>query len=176
MKVILAALVLSVITLSYSWPVFFSKATLREITGIKIFVIASVWAFVSVGLPVLESGIPISQNVVLEFLQRILFVIVLTLPFDIRDIRFDTRQLGTIPQIIGIRKTRLLGIGLLILAVTTEWFKTPLNPVHGILFLMIALLTGILVMKSVVRQTRYFASFWVEGVPIVWLIAIYILQ
>lgn len=163
-----AAILLGFITISYSWPVLFSQTTLREISGIKIFVIAFVWASVTVGLPVLEAGSEISSTIVLEYVQRLLFVLVLTLPFDIRDIRFDTHQLGTIPQLIGIKKTRALGVGLLLMAAILEVWKDPPDPVFALLFGAIALLTGGMVMRTVVKQTRYFAAFWVEGIPIIW--------
>ncbi|NBC27502.1 MAG: hypothetical protein GVY08_11620 [Bacteroidetes bacterium] len=166
--VIAAAALLGFITMSYSWPLLFSQTTLREISGIKIFVIAFVWSSVSVGLPVLEAGAGMSTTIALEYVQRLLFVLVLTLPFDIRDIRFDTHQLGTIPQSIGIKKTRALGIGLLSLATILGAWKDPLNSIEAILFGAVALLTGVMVMKTAVKQTRYFASFWVEGIPILW--------
>lgn len=166
--VIASAILLGFITISYSWPVLFSQTTLREISGIKIFVIAFVWASVSVGLPVLEADSGVSINTALEYFQRLLFVLVLTLPFDIRDIRFDTHQLGTIPQLIGIKKTRVLGVGLLTLAAILEVCKDPLIFTQAILFVGIALLTGVMVMRTVVKQTRYFAAFWVEGIPIIW--------
>jgi len=34
--------------------------------------------------------------------------------------------------------------------------------------LAITLLTALLLYKAKIRQTKYFASFWVESIPVVW--------
>ncbi len=168
LPVLLTAIVLGLITLSYSWPLILNKSMLREISGIKIVVISFIWSSVSVGLPVLEANMGISTQMVLEFIQRFIFVLVLTLPFDIRDVRFDTYQMATIPQLIGIKTARLLGVGLLAVCVCIELFKEPLELSQLAVFIVISIFAGGLLMKTVVQQTRYFASFWVEGLPIFW--------
>jgi 4-hydroxybenzoate polyprenyltransferase len=93
---------------------------------------------------------------------------VLTLPFDIRDARFDTYQLATIPQVIGIKRSRVFGVFLLSLVVLFEFLKTPLLIGQAFILVLISLLTAFFVMRSVVKQTQYYASFWVESIPIIW--------
>jgi len=166
--VIIIAGLMGMITISYSWPFLWRRSNLRDISSLKIFVIAFVWSVVTVILPILSEGFFYDFNLIIEFLQRFLFVLVLTLPFDIRDARFDTYQLGTIPQMIGIKKTRVLGVGLLSLVVVFEFLKTPLLMEQAIILAGISILTAFLVMRSVVKQTQYYASFWVESVPIIW--------
>lgn len=168
--VILATVFLGLLTLLYSLPVFSNSKNLRSFTGVKIFVIAFVWAGVTVILPALEPGLITDEDICVEFVQRTMFVIVLTIPFDIRDIHFDSDQLGTIPQIFGVKKARTFGISLLIAVLMSEFFKQVTGISEIMVLVLIILLTAFLIQKSVIRQRRYFASFWVESVPVLWLI------
>lgn len=173
--IIFISVLMGLITISYSWPFLWRSSNLRDITGLKIFVIAFVWTIVTVILPVLSNGFDMNRNLVIEFVQRFIFVLVLTLPFDIRDVRFDTYQLSTIPQIIGIKRTRLIGVILLCLVVVFEFLKTPLFINQALVLVAISLLTAFFVMQSVVKQTQYYASFWVESVPIIWCVTLALL-
>lgn len=156
------------ITISYSWPFLWRRSNLRDITSLKVFVIAFVWSTVTVILPLLSGDASINRNAIIEYLQRFIFIIVLTLPFDIRDIRFDTYQLGTIPQIIGIKRSKILGVILICLVVLFDLLKTPLLFDQVLILTGVSILTAFLVMQSVVKQTQYYASFWVESIPIIW--------
>lgn len=166
--VILTSGLMGLITISYSWPFLWKRSNLRDITGLKIFLIAFVWTVVTVIFPALSDGFHVEKNLIIEFIQRFIFVLVLTLPFDIRDARFDTYQLGTIPQIIGIKRTRVLGVILLCVVVLFEFVKTPLLLDQALILAGISILTAFFLMQSVVKQTQYYASFWVESIPIIW--------
>ena len=169
-KVLLFSLLPGLLTVAYALPVFHNSTSLRQIFGIKLLIIAAVWALVTVGLPyVAHYGA--SQNslmIVTEGIQRLLFVMVLTLPFEIRDVEEDCRRLGTIPQIFGIKKTKLIGSGILLSVIVIEIFQSPGFTLSFLFFLLIVCVAGVLVWKSMVAQSKYFASFWVEGVPVVW--------
>lgn len=166
--VLFAAGILGVINVLYAFPLF-SGDNLRSVTGIKIFIIALVWTGVTVLLPVLEAEMEFTVNHLMASLQRFLFVIVLTLPFDIRDLRFDTEQLGTIPQIFGVKTTRIIGITFLVIIFLLEFFQSSANATEILILLVVVIITAYLLRKSVIRQTKYYASFWVEGIPILWL-------
>lgn len=172
LNVILTALLLGAITIAYAIPISEGSRNLRNVYGIKIGVIALVWSGVTVGLPVIDYG-PESASaftLAMELLQRFLFVAVLILPFDIRDYRNDDTTLGTLPQIIGIKNSKFLGLGLLISCLLLEWFLTPvLSPSFSIFFLVVAI-TALMVSRAMVIQSPYFASFWVEGIPVAWVI------
>lgn len=170
LSVIIISGIMGLITIFYSWPLFLNRSNLRDITGLKIFVIAIVWSTVTVILPVLSVDIEKLTNInfLIEFVQRLVFVVALTIPFDIRDIRFDTHQLGTIPQMIGIKQSRILGVMMLTLVVLCEFLKTPLLLDQAFILAGICSFTGFLIMQSVVKQTEYYASFWVESIPVIW--------
>lgn len=173
--VIIAAVILGGVTIAYAVPISEGKKNLRNVYGVKIGVIALVWAGVTVGLPVINHGFEDDKvlQVVSEVVQRLLFVAVLILPFDIRDYRTDEPGLGTIPQLIGIKETRILGFVLLSLCILLEALQQPVLSVSFIIFVVVAVFTALLICRSMVRQSPYFASFWVEGIPIGWALALY---
>jgi 4-hydroxybenzoate polyprenyltransferase len=99
--------------------------------------------------------------------QRFLIVVVLILPFDIRDVKYDAISLQTIPLKIGIEKTKKLGLTLLVFSLILEYLfaselmvKTP--------FMIFFFLLIMFLMRAKVDQSKYYSSFWVESLPIVW--------
>lgn len=168
LKTLLLFIPFGVLTLLYAVP-FLGGLTknLRNIPTIKIFVIGLVWAAVTVLLPVFDSEIQIDTKVILAFIQRLLFVVVLTLPFDIRDFRFDKKHLQTIPQLIGVERTKKLGFVLLALTLVIEFFITP-NSNFKSVFVIIFVVLLVFLQRASVKQKKYYASFWVEAIPIFW--------
>ncbi|CAL2076612.1 conserved membrane protein of unknown function [Tenacibaculum sp. 190524A02b] len=158
-----------VLTLLYAIPVFkrFQKS-LRNISYLKIIVVAFVWAGVTVLLPIYEEVEMFSQFKVFGvFFQRFLLVIVLILPFDIRDMKFDAISLQTIPKKIGVFKTKLLGVFLVVICFTLELFITKTYYQRLSLFFTLLVFTFLL-LQSKEDQSRYYSSFLVESVPIIW--------
>jgi hypothetical protein len=123
LSVLIASGVLGLVPLLYEIPLLPRAQNLRSLSGIKIFVIAFSWAGVTVILPALTGDVIYIYPVFITFIQRCLFIIVLTLPFDIRDLGLDEPQLGTIPQIYGAESAKAAGIFLLSLVVLLEVFK-----------------------------------------------------
>ncbi len=102
--------VAALFSLAYVLPIFGGKR-LRDLPFVKIFTIAFVWAYVTVILPVQEYGNILDRHVKFMFIERILFVFALTIPFDIRDIDVDNKtHVKTIPLSIGIKNAKNLGI------------------------------------------------------------------
>ena len=100
-----------IFTLLYALPVFSRKRNLRSFYGAKMYTIAFVWAGVTVLLPVLNAGQALAMDVWISFVQRFLFVIVITLPCDMRDLNYDRNEIHTIPKSLGIKSTKVLGVG-----------------------------------------------------------------
>ncbi len=168
-KILLWSAIFGALTLLYALPVFSKKRNLRSISGIKIFIIAFVWAGVTVVLPLVGVKNVISGDVLLEFLQRFLLVVVWILPFEIRDLKYDLEQLGTIPQRVGVTPTKILGIMTLAVVVMMEFLKSAATLETKSVLGIIAVVTAIFVWNTKENQSRYFASFWVEGIPVLWL-------
>lgn len=177
-EMIIASLILGAVTAVYALPVSENRKNLRNIYGIKILIIALVWAGVTVLLPLINQGITSAgiTDVITEGVQRLLFVAVLILPFDIRDLRSDTPSLGTIPMIIGIEQTKRFGTLLLLACVLIEAMQHPVISISFFVLLFICVITALMIHRSMVTQTPYFASFWVEGIPIFWAFVLHVFK
>lgn len=168
LKTLYVTIPFTLLTFLYAVP-FLSgfEKTLREIGYLKIVVVAIVWAGFTVLIPLVDADQQITLKAVLLMIQRFLLVIVLILPFEIRDVKFDAISLQTIPKKIGIAKTKKLGLTLLVVSLVLEHLSSETNllimPFMGFFFLLILLL-----MRAEINQSKYYSSFWVEALPIVW--------
>ncbi len=167
---------LGMVTFLYAIPFLPKKyfldknKNLRAISGLKIYVIAFVWAITTVVIPLINEDYAIDSDVIITVFQRYLFVFVAMLPFEIRDMQFDSLKLSTVPQKIGIKKTKIIGIVLLILFVLMEFLKDNTSESKTMIVLIITvLMLGFLLFSNIKRQ-KYYSSFWVEGIPIIWMV------
>jgi len=164
-------LILGVITFLYAIPMGVKMPhNLRSIGGVKIYIIALVWAMATVVLPVLESQQTLVADHWVLVLQRTFFVIVLMLPFEIRDLDTDQLQLSTIPQKIGIPYTKIIGYAMLGDIILLEFFKLEFNQNRFLILVFSVALLATFLAKSTKKRTRYYSAFWVESVPILTLI------
>lgn len=167
-KTLLFSIPFHILTLLYAIPFLsgFHK-NLREISYLKIIVVALVWAGFTVLLPIVDAEKEFSLSVFLLLLQRFAITIALILPFDIRDVKYDAISLQTIPKKIGVEKTKRLGLILMVFALVLEYLvatqvqvKTP--------FMIFFFLVLIFLMRAKIEQSKYYCSFWVESLPIFW--------
>ena len=166
-NVILVTAGFGLATFFYAVP-FVRHKNLRNFSSIKIFIVAFVWAGVTVIVPMVASETDISGDVLLTFFQRIMIVLALILPFEIRDVPYDSLNLKTLPQQVGIRNTKLLGLAVLLFCLVFEFFKLDSEVAYIVSLLVFCVILGWMLVVSKTHQTRYFASFWVEGMPIIW--------
>lgn len=178
LEVWVACGILGLITLLYAVPFFLPstdiqarKGNLRSISSLKIYIIGVVWAGVTVLLPVLENGLLPYSDVWILLVQRFLFVIALMIPFEIRDMGFDPVSLRTLPQVTGIKKAKIVGVIWLILVGILEYLKDNFSIsfliIHSIVILIVMVCIALSRKRTQVQD--YFASFWVEGIPLMWL-------
>ncbi len=149
------------------------EGSFRNFPSIKIFSIAISWAGVSVLFPLYEKGYEFTPEVYIEFFQRFLILIAITIPFDIRDLNLDSRNLKTLPQVFGVKKLKTGGVFLIFIFIVLELLKTT-NSAQIIVTLLISLITGFFLWNSSPSKSRYYASFWVESIPIVWFVLTFV--
>jgi hypothetical protein len=172
LNTLLVTLGFAVITLLYAVPLLFKK-NLRSIAGLKITMVALVWTGVTVLLPFVSIEDSLSGVFYFTFIQRFIVVIVLILPFDIRDLQYDKTTLKTIPQSFGIKKTKRLGIFLLTIVLIMEGFKAPPSAVKISVLVFVCFLVATSLVCAQKKQSKYFTSFWVESIPIVWYLLLF---
>lgn len=165
--VVITSGILGIMTLLYGVP-FYHKKNLRSFNGLKIFIVALVWAGVTVLLPWVAFKTDVSTDIWISFSQRFLWVLVLIIPFEIRDMVYDNSSLGTLPQKFGIKKTKTIGYFVLLLIAIIEGFKDEITLSISLSFIGMLFFTGILLRLSVKNQSSYYSAFWVEAIPIFW--------
>ncbi|MEO1484831.1 MAG: hypothetical protein AAFU57_03725 [Bacteroidota bacterium] len=160
--------VLGFLTLLYAIPFLGRFKNLRNVGGFKIFMVSLIWSGFTVMLPVLEADLAFGWDIGVVAVQRFLLVFVLILPFDIRDMEKDSPSLQTVPQRLGIQKTVWLGITLSLLVMAMTFLKDSLLLIEiaANVILTVMLIKILLQMKP--SNSKYFAAFWVEGIPIFW--------
>jgi 4-hydroxybenzoate polyprenyltransferase len=162
MKLLLLAGIISVL---YTLPVFGKSMRLRDFSFVKIFLIAFVWAIVTESIPLYEAGI--SFKVILPlFLERVLFFIAITIPFDIRDIEVDkTNHVKTIPSVLGKHNSIVLAICLLLFCNVIEiYLSYNNNHFSGFNSAITAyVITGILIYIIKDKSDDYYFSGLMDG-------------
>lgn len=167
---------LSIISLTYSIPMFTRngiKSGIRNIPGLKQFLITLIWTISSVLVPVFEArhtGLTeISAGATsILFAERFLFFGALTIPFDIRDIAEDkTTNVKTIPVIWGEKNAYLLCGALLIgyLLLLVLFSNNRFDSNFGALTFT-ALAAGWVIFKTKLKKNEYYYLFFVDGVLI----------
>ncbi|RMG82613.1 MAG: hypothetical protein D6714_11060 [Bacteroidetes bacterium] len=159
------------ISLGYVLPFLGGKKRLRDIGLIKIFLIAIVWAWVTVLLPAIELEAIADPAVWIMALERALFIFAITLPFDIRDLSVDAHnQVPTIPAKIGIPRTRKLGIYLLLAMIFLVNINYQIGFYEGraaIALIVSAVYSGMLVYFSDPNRHDYYYTGAVDGTMLV---------
>jgi len=139
---------------------------LREMPRLKIFWIVSVWTLVSVLLVASESGFSFSTEIWLLLASRFCFVLALTIPFDIRDLKYDKSSMKTIPQLFGVEKSKqlaLISLAFFELTAIVHYIVADFSFYFLLALLFTSLYVGILVYKTNEERKETFYTFWLEG-------------
>ena len=164
----IATAILSLISTLYAVPLLPNAKNLRSLGGFKIYIVALVWAGFTVLLPSLDAELGLRYDVWLYLVQRFVLVLILILPFEIRDMYWDDKSLRTLPQVLGVAKTKVLGLLLIFVFFAMSFLKDDLTKKEILSSLLVTvILIGIYTAKDKMKP-KYFASFWVEGIPLLW--------
>lgn len=144
---------------------------IRKFGMLKLFFVSLVVTYITVFIPFKNLKF-IESDLVIHFIQRFLILSSLLIPFEIMDSFQDPISLQTLPQKFGINKTKLLGMLLVIPFMILEFLKTK----SSLISLFIGLVTVIFIHFSSKQRNKYYTNFWVESVPIFWLILLLIWQ
>jgi 4-hydroxybenzoate polyprenyltransferase len=167
---------LSILSFCYSLPLFTlgdQKFGLRNIPGLKTFLITLVWTLSTVLLPVLEAqDLHLTdiamRDVTIIIAKRFLLIFALAIPFDIRDL-FSDRQAGlkTIPVAWG-EKNAYLFCQFLLAGYIVLLFLLRRNGFNVDFFALAAtaVLMGWLIFKSKWERDEYYYFFYLDGVLI----------
>jgi hypothetical protein len=158
-------IVIGVIGVLYALKTLNGQA-LRDLPYIKIHLIAITWVLVIGVWPLIREGRSFFNYI--ELLLALYFILIaITVPFDIRDLSYDDRKKKTLPQLIGVRLSKVLAaiflaVGFVFLVIFNNTFL--LHPIFYISFLGFFYL---ILKTSSERKEIYFSGI-IDG----WIIAL----
>lgn len=165
---------LGVLAVLYSLPVLPRRGQLwplRHIPLLKIFLIAYVWTCITVWLPLLAYNQPIFSGAAwLFFLHRFLFILAITIIFDIRDVERD-RATGTVtlPGTIGVKNAKYIAWFSLAFFCLLVGLAPP--ETHQAALWLSGLVTGYVVWQTEATKSEYFFSVVADGMMVLqWLL------
>lgn len=162
------------LTFVYTVPVFSKKKNIRNWSGVKIYIVAFCWSGVTTLLPLINAGTKVFSDVILKCGQRFLLVIILILIFEIIDLKNDDPSLETVPQKIGVKKTKIVGLLLLIPLYFLEFFKSTIDINQLFVNAILVVVTSLFIVFANENRSKYYTSFWVESIPVFWLGMVYL--
>ena len=171
----LIALLPAALSFAYAFPFIKLKGRwrrLREIEAAKIFIIALVWGIICTMLPATAND-PAGEDwhsvpVLIWFISCSMMIFAITIPFDIRDLHYDGNKLRTIPVILGMKRSILLSLFLLVTSVllfgvlTVYYGKGGMPAFAG--YTAWSVIPAGLIFKSSPERKEYYFSFLVDGV------------
>jgi len=174
---------LAAVSVFYELPlVKYNKqfARLRNLWMSKAFLIVVVWAITTALLPVMNIHYRLlNYNVILVMIERLIFIFILALSFDARDVEFDRKDnLKTIPIVYGEEKTRqLYGIFsiLFLIIIIIHYIIIAHRWETGIAMTISCALTYFIVTKSPPRKSDYYYMFLVDGMMLVQFLLVWML-
>lgn len=184
LNVFLLIIPLALFSVLYVIPVFPQKKAIRDLPFAKIFVISIVWSVVMVAIPVVNfSGFEglTNSSFLMLLLEQFLFILAITLPFDVRDLRYDMESnIKTIPSYIGIKNTITLSHGLLVLVFALKWIQYAylgqLNLSQLIATGVTIFLSGFIIAFTSHRRAELFFSGFVDGTMIIMYLGMLVLE
>ena len=165
---IIVLLPLLLATVFYVIPFKKKFSGLRNIPGLKLFLIAITWTGLTLYLPLFSADLNTSQQVLISGAQRFLFIIAITIPFDIRDAQFDLPELHTLPQVIGINNSKIIALIALALIVVADFWIPHENTNLLWIDVFIMSLSMLMIVFTGMKQSRFYTAFWIESLPILW--------
>lgn len=118
---------------------------LRAIPFFKIHVISITWSLLIAVFPLVNGEKDL--NVIAVFFAHYLYTLAVTIPFDIRDLKYDDETYKTIPQVLGADGAKRLALLFLVGYILLMLFTVPdllLSPwFYGVMFLTTGLIARV---------------------------------
>jgi 4-hydroxybenzoate polyprenyltransferase len=163
------------ISLFYVIPIYKKEGVwirLRDLSYVKIFLVAGVWSFVTVCLPFVilpdfHFQSLLAPNIILTATQRFLFFFAITLPFDIRDLEYDRKNsVRTFAALLGVEGIKNFSRVLLVLVslIALYCYKQGYYlPGHTLAMIISCASTNWLISKANENSNEFYYSGWLDG-------------
>ncbi len=173
-------LILGAIAFLYSFPAlpFGKKKRIKDYGFLKIITLALFWTLVTVWFPV--SDLSVNRTLYLFiFAKRFVFMFVLCLLFDVRDIDVDSSEnINTLPVIVGRKKSYNIARAMVLVFLILSYVQYVLFPETGVFLAMIlsALATFIVLELSRKIKSDFFYLAGIDGMMLLQAILVYLLS
>lgn len=158
---------LGIISIGYSYK------KLRDIPMLKIFLIAASWGILCGLTPFFYSPQWGSVSWAQSFFWIFFYILAITIPFDIRDLPIDEENKNTLPQLLGIKGSKLLA---LLFLCSSFLCLITFNSAHqSILFFVSFLFAGGLILQSFPSKRPLYFGLFVDGHIILQFLIVYFL-
>ncbi len=149
----------SFISLFYVYKI--RSKNLRDAPYLKIHLIALVWV-IALGVFELVNEKIYDLEKWMFVLIHYLYIVAITIPFDIRDLKYDDPKQRTIPQVFGVIQSKILSICLLIIYATLAlYFNSRLE--FNLIFMVCIFITLLLIMGVKESRNEFYFSGFIEG-------------
>jgi hypothetical protein len=137
---------------------FLEKIQLRNIPFLKIILISTCWSFTSAVLPQLIFKNSVDWQIIFTIF---LYVLAITIPFDLRDMFLDNSKISTFPQLLGAKyaytMSHLIIIGL--------FFNAFSYNLYGLCVFFIV--TSLVLIPSINRKKEFYYLIILDGLLII---------
>ena len=160
----------AIIAIAYNFPLKSNKNSvfrLRQIKGLKIFLIAFSWTLVTVYIPInLYIVNKISLTIVL--INNFLFIAILSLLFDIKDVQKDKENnLPSIPVLIGVTKSyHIIQLILALLVISTCYLYDDVGFATTAALLLHILFSYVVIFKLKSSHKNFYYTILIDGLLI----------
>lgn len=160
----------AMIAIAYNLPLKANKNRvfrLRQIKGLKIFIIAFTWTLVTVYIPInLYIVNKISLAIVL--INNFLFIAILSLLFDIKDFQKDKENnLPSIPVLIGeIKSYQVIRLILAVLLISTYFLYDDVGFATTVALLLHILFSYLVIFKLKSSHKNFYYTILIDGLLI----------
>ena len=163
----IALIPLFIITFMYNFD-YKNLPKFRDNGILKIMIVGFVWAGLVVLVPSFQK---LNKRIALQTLLVFFYIVLLTTGFDKRDILIDRSDLKTLPQLFPNHMFFIYLIFFMILSIlnfllyqtNTFWIN------ESIIFL-----STLMSYRSNTEKSFYYTAFWLEAMPVFWLLLIHI--
>lgn len=140
---------------------------IRKTGWIKPFYVSFVVSYITLFIPLNRH-----EEIVLLFIQRFLLLSSVMIPFEILDSTTDAVAMKTLPHLFGVARTKQIGYVLVILFCIVSFHALDcLYPCF-----IYALSSVVAIYFSSQERSWYYTSFWVESLPVFWLLISIVFQ
>lgn len=131
------------------------RVALRDLPFVKIYAITFTWVVLTVLLPYSHHGMEETELLAVAWLclERFLFILAITIPFDVRDLKYDDVSQKTLPQLLGEKGAKVFSIILIVLSFGVTSMLYSLELIYGA-FSYAALAIGALVTVTILYRVN----------------------